>query len=43
MKKWILFIILVFILGCKENVKKRSTLTPEKATEYFRKIEDIVQ
>ncbi len=40
MKKWIYFISLVLILGCKETVKE-SYLTPTKATEYFKKIEAL--
>ena len=40
MKKWILYITLLFIAGCDEE-KPESYLTPEKALEYFKSIEII--
>ena len=40
MKKWILYITLLFIAGCGEE-KPESYLTPEKALEYFSSIESI--
>ncbi|MFZ0282403.1 MAG: hypothetical protein WAL29_12175 [Bacteroidales bacterium] len=40
MKKWICFSILVLTLSCKENVEE-TYLTPEKAKEYFMRIEDL--
>lgn len=40
MKKWIYFISLVLIFGCKETVKE-TYLTQAKATEYIKKIEAL--
>jgi len=38
MKKWIIFPVLLFLIGCKGE-KNDIYLTPAKAKEYFRKIE----
>jgi hypothetical protein len=40
MKKWIYFSILLFLVNCKGE-KKDSYFTTEKATKYFRSIEEI--
>jgi hypothetical protein len=40
MKKWIYFFVLLFLFACKDDVPV-SYLTPEKATVYFKKVEDI--
>ncbi len=39
MKKWILFPVLVLMLGCREN-RPDTYFTHEKALNYFRKIEE---
>jgi hypothetical protein len=40
MKKWIYFSILLFLIGCKGE-KTDSYFTAEKATQYFKSIEEI--
>lgn len=40
MKKWIYFSILIFLIGCKGE-KTDSYFTAEKATQYFKSIEEI--
>jgi hypothetical protein len=40
MKKWILLITLVFLVGCKEK-EAEIYFTPEKALAYFKKAEEI--
>lgn len=40
MKKWIFFSIFLFILSCKGE-KTDTFFTPEKASQYFKSIEDI--
>src|SRR5450759_2281902 len=40
MKKWIFFFILLFLISCKGE-KTDTYFTPEKASQYFKSIEDI--
>lgn len=40
MKQWIFFLFPLLLISCKE-VKTVSYLTPQKASQYFKKIEDI--
>lgn len=40
MKKWIFLSLLIFLIGCKEE-KTDSYFTIEKASQYFRSIEEI--
>jgi hypothetical protein len=40
MKKWIIFYVLLILLSCKVE-KTETYFTPEKASQYFKKIEDI--
>jgi hypothetical protein len=40
MKKWILFPVLLFLISCKGE-KTNTYFTTEKATQYFKSIEDI--
>jgi len=39
MKKWIFFLFVVFLPGCRSE-EQNSYLSPEKAIDYFRKIEE---
>jgi hypothetical protein len=41
MKKWIVFSILLYLVSCKGENTDDIYLTPDKATDYFRKIEAI--
>jgi hypothetical protein len=40
MKKWLYFTCLLFIFACKEEIPE-TYLSPEKATAYFKKTEDL--
>jgi hypothetical protein len=40
MKKWIIFPLILFLLSCKGE-KQETYFTPEKASQYFKTIEDI--
>ena len=40
MKKWISLLLLLFLISCKEKTPD-TYFTPEKASQYFKSIEDI--
>ncbi|TAL80767.1 MAG: hypothetical protein EPN88_00945 [Bacteroidetes bacterium] len=40
MKKWIIFPVLLFLLSCKRE-KTETYFTPEKASQYFKSIENL--